>query len=528
MILYCDLETTGLDRKNDRIIIGGFKVDDQEIWTEYPTFSQKVREILANPDVVKVGHNFLFDCAFLEKAGYTVRGEIRDTRVLAFGKWPYDKLKLKHLGKTILGQEVLELKSLKGRGKKVEDISKPILEGYCKQDVQLTFDLYQLLYPTRSHWIDTVEFGLTGILKQIEERGIYLDADKLGSLHTLWSGEVKDITGRHTINLNSHQQVLSHLQERGFNGKATDKVSLKSATSGVSICKEILRYRELSTLVGRYSGPFLKTHNRGYLHGEFNQAGQEKNDRAVKTGRLSSSNPNLQNIPARSANGKLFRKCFTAPPGFKLIVADAGQIEPRFVAHFTQDQTLIDIFTSGIDFHGVVTEAAFGRKTYTSDERFVGKTLGLATMYLAQEYRLMMELRKYDVFLPLAEVKRRQDGIKRKFGSVIEWGKRYTAQAEHKGYFTTYGGRRYPYSKDIAVFNNMIQSSQADYIKLCCAGIEELGHKIVNVIHDEVLVYTKEPERAVEDINRVMSTAISLGDIPVIADVRIVESWGEK
>ena len=527
MNTFCfDVETSGLDRKEDKLILIGAKYNKEDIYVDYPPYT-KSAAYLKDSAVVKIGHNILFDVAFVEKYGLEVNGPLYDTRVMAFAKWPYDKLKLKQLGSKVFNVPVLELKSIKGRGK-VEDIAKPILEGYVKQDVQLTYDLFNLTYPVRGHWIDVVEFKLTEILHEIEKRGVFLETDKLRLLHGAWERQVKEISGKYTINLNSPKQLKEYLIQKGFTGQSTDKVSLISSKERIPECKEILKYRELSTLVGRYTGSFLKTQREGYIYGEFNQAGQEKNDFAVKTGRLSSSNPNLQNIPSRTSNGKALRKCFIAPSGYKLVVADASQIEPRFVAYFTKDETLTKIFTSGIDFHGVVTQAAYQKTDFTTDERFVGKTLGLATMYLASPYRLMMELRKYEIFLSLKEVEKRQNNIIKKFASVIEWGKRYAKLAESKGYFVTYGGRRYPFNNEVAVFNNLVQSSQADYLKLCVLAIEERGHKIINTVHDEVLVYTKEPERTINDINYIMSSVISLGDIPVKADVREVTSWGDK
>lgn len=525
--VFIDLETTGLDRKTDKIILGGFKLNDQPTYVEYPPFTRETRILLENVSNNIVGHNVLFDVAFLEKEGIKVSKRLLDTRILAFARWPFHKLKLKTLGQNILGQTVLELKTIKGRGK-IEDIAKPILEGYCKQDVELTCTLFKLLYPVRSHWVDTVEFKLTEIIHEIEKRGLYVDIEYLRTLHGLWEGEIKNITGRYSINLNSPKQIQEYLRSRGFTNKSTDKVSLISSKDRIPECEEILKYRELSTLVGRYTGPFLKQQNNGYIYGEFNQAGQEKNEFAVKTGRLSSSNPNLQNIPTRTVNGKNLRKCFIAPPGFRFVVADASQIEPRFVAFFTKDPTLRSIFTNNLDFHGIVTQIAYAKSFFTPEERFVGKTLGLATMYGASAHRLMLELRKYGVFLPLDEVEKRQTNIKLKFHSVIDWARKFEEETRVKGYFSTYGGRRYPYSSDAAIFNNFIQASQADYIKLCCLGIEEQGHKIVNTIHDEILVYTKEVEKSILDINNTMSSVIHLGDIPIKTDVKEVKSWSEK
>ena len=527
--LILDLETTGLLEDLDRILVGGFKLNDEPIYVEKPPFSAATKRLLSDSETAIVGHNVLFDVTFFEKAGYTIQGPIFDTRILAFAKWPFAKLKLKQLARDIFKKEVIELKNIRGR-KKMEDIDPNILEGYVKQDIQLTYDLFKLLFQTRGHWVDTVEVPLTKTIYEIQKRGMLIDVKNLTEINHDWENDVSSVVGSYNINLNSSQQVKERLEQEVGPVKSTDKLSLIELCSKSKFARDMLQYRELQTLCSRYTRPFLKINKGGYIHGKFNQAGQEKNDTGVKTGRLSSSNPNLQNIPSRTPNGKALRKCFTAPRGHKLIVADASQIEPRFVAYYTRDPILLDIYHRGLDFHGRITEYAYGKSIFTPEERFVGKTIGLATIYGAYPAKLQAVLKQYGIVLSIGDVNILWNRIRDNFRHTIGWIKRFEEQTKQRGYFYTYGGRKYPYNPSSAVFNTLIQGGCADYNKLCVLNLEEIGYKVVNNIHDEILSYVpmSSAEKARKDFTEIMEQTISLGDIRVQADVKICDNWGEK
>jgi DNA polymerase I len=522
--LVLDLETTGLSKKDDKILLGGFKLNEEPTTVSAAPFTKEVQRLLSSPEVRVIGHNILFDISFLEKYGYKVRGPIIDTRVLAFARWPYNKLKLKALGKEILKKEVIELKAIKGRNK-VEDIDPSVLEGYLRQDVSLTYELFRLLWPYRTDWSENVEIPLTNCIRSIQERGMYIDVPRMKELHNEWLLRINELVTKYSaINLNSPKQVKEFLEQAiGGRVRSTDRLSLIDIQDRVPQAKDILEYRGLSTLVNRYTRPFIQINGDSRIYGDFNQVG-------TKTGRLSSSKPNLQNIPSRSPNGKRFRECFVSPPGKAMIVGDVSQIEPRLVAFFTGDPTLTEIFAKDQDFHGIVTKSAYGKDTYTPEERFVGKTLGLATLYGAGTHRLQGELRKNRVYLSVKRVEELKRNILSKFPTVSNWIKGFEGKARYDKFFVTYGGRRVPYNEDVNMFNSLIQGSCGDYIKMVILNLEERGYEVTNTVHDEIISYVDRANgpAARSDIEEIMRTTISLGKIPIKVEVSIVNNWGEK
>ena len=252
------------------------------------------------------------------------------------------------------------------------------------------------------------------------------------------------------------------------------------------------------------------------------------------TGRYSSSKPNLQNIPNRTLMGQEIRKCLMAEEGHKLIISDLSQIEPRLYAFFSQDSKLKSIFTNNLDFHSTVTGSIFNKNLFTKEERFVGKTVGLATLYGARPKRLRETLFNYGVDLSLLKVSQIRNQILFTYKQAANWAKHYEEDCKIQGYVETLLKRQIPRVPGMNCVNTLIQGSCADIIKVCMLNLYEDGFSIIAQIHDEVVI--SEPastdsnmiKQRSDLVKHVMETSVRLEEIPLIADTHVSERWEKE
>lgn len=392
-------------------------------------------------------------------------------------------------------------------------------------------------------FLDNIEYGLIPVVVNMETTGFTIDKERLLMLKeelvkTKLSIEAKfpksstDKKGIKSI-LTSPQQLRKYMIDQGYKEElatyatynqtpSIDKLVLKRMVQSVPMCKDILEYREISKLLSTYVEPMG---NENMWRGNFNQCG-------TITGRFSSSRPNLQNIPARTVLGRRIRECLKARPGYKLIVSDLSQIEPRLYAFFSQDRKLLNIYQSHGDFHTDVTKTIYGLNGTppTKDQRFVGKTVGLATLYGAGTDKLTDTLVKYGVFLKDSEVNQIRNKIKLQYRDASNWYWRYRTQSFKTGYIDTLLSRRIPMIPGMNPVNTRIQASCADVIKVCMLNIHKAGYSIIATVHDEVICEVEEylAGQAARAISSIMEQSIRLRGMDLKTDTSICDNWGQK
>ena len=389
------------------------------------------------------------------------------------------------------------------------------------------------------------------ILAAMEVRGIKLDKERLESnsddmqeeLDTL-ERSIYDLAG-HEFNINSPQQLSKllfderHLPpgKKTASGYSTAADELQRLYHLDPMIPLILEYRELSKLRGTFVEGLLKEIGEdGRVHTNFNQT-------VTSTGRLSSSNPNLQNIPIRTERGREIRKVFVAPPGRLLVAADYSQIELRLLAHLSKDEALLQAFRDGEDIHSITAATLFHKNTadVTSDERSVAKTVNFSITYGISEFGLARDL----------GISRQEAGsyIKRyheQYPKVISWLDKQAEIGKEQGYVQTLFHRR-RYLPELAsqnynvyqfgvraAMNAPVQGTAADLIKIAMVkavdaiAYAKLDANILLQVHDELIleVDAGDAETAALVLKRVMEEAMNL-DVPLLADTKIGPNWGE-
>ncbi|GIW23914.1 DNA polymerase I [Meiothermus sp.] len=397
-----------------------------------------------------------------------------------------------------------------------------------------------------------IEKPLSAVLAQMEARGISLDtayleqlSEELGKEISYLEAQIHRLAG-HPFNVNSRDQLevvlydelkLSASGRRTQTGKRSTAASALEELQGQhEIIDRILAYRELTKLKNTYLDPLPKLiHPKtGRLHTRFNQTG-------TATGRLSSVDPNLQNIPVRTEIGRRIRKAFRAAPGMKLIVADYSQIELRVLAHLSGDENLIRVFREGQDIHTQTAAWMFGLEPpqVGPEQRRAAKTINFGVLYGMSAHRLSNELA-----IPYAEA---ENFIERYFASypkVRAWIERVLDEARQKGYVETlFGRRRFVADLDARIrsvreaaermaFNMPVQGTAADLIKLAMVKLRpELEHRgahLVLQVHDELLVEAAEDkaEAVAEVVREVMQSAWELL-VPLEVGIGLGENWLE-
>ena len=634
--IYCDLETTGLDWTKDDILLCGYSVDEKEI--KYGV-TEELKELLKDERNYLCGHNIKFDALFLARAGCEIKCHIYDTRVLAYLNWPESpSLGLKALVAERLSLQPTELSSILFKPTKkdlpfVEErkeeyftfsdgklARKDLLIEYHKEDILNVIRLKKKL--DESEWFLEVELPLTKLLFEMEFYGCVLSVDRLNDQLRTISGRneaalsllqrLVDSTSskkgdQEAFNPGSPDQVREVLIQRGYKleeicektakgawsvGKAVLK---KLAWKGDEFAKALLEYRKLSKLLSTYLVPFKESLDYdGRLHGSINQAGSEDmyGDGAdgTNTGRLASSDPNLQNIPSRTKEGKQVRSVFVASPGFYLFDKDLKQIEPRLVAHYTQAPKLLDAYSRGLDTHSLFAKDIFCADGHepTSMERFIGKSSWLATVYGCSNRKLLTICENFSddpLHLPIEAYhrcyeeleedcgskcwgfcqkcvraqagvdyrdihakwmffKNVQDTFRAKNPELFAWREWHIQRTARLGYVVTIGGRkiridgltsknhRIRSQAERQAVNYLIQGSAADVMKLIMIRakkelVDTGKGRLFSVVHDELLGEMKDP-KDLALINDIMENTVKLRNVRIEADGGLIGSWAEK
>lgn len=397
-----------------------------------------------------------------------------------------------------------------------------------------------------------VENQLTGILSDMERKGVLIDLEALESASAVMAGELEELEGAiyqyagRDFNINSPQQLAdvlySDLKLPAGRKSSTGKLStaadeLERLKGYHPVIEAIQEYRELSKLRGTFlEGLKKEIAPDGRLHTSYNQT-------LVSTGRLSSSNPNLQNIPVRTERGSKIRDLFIAPPGYLLVGADYSQIELRLLAHLSGDPELTAIFREGRDIHRVTAAYLYGKdeEDVTERERSVAKTVNFSITYGISDFGLTR-----DLDIPMAESRRLIERYHAKYPRVEAWLKEQGERAKEAGYVETlFHRRRYvpelmsqnrnTYNFGMrAAMNAPVQGTAADLIKMAMVDVrrtlkeEGLDAVIILQVHDELILEAAEDQarEAGAILREKMEEAIKLR-VPLLASLKMGKTWGD-
>ncbi|MTD10504.1 DNA polymerase I [Acinetobacter sp. YIM 103518] len=568
-----DTETTSLDYRIAQIV--GFSVafdakdayyvplaHDYEGAPEQlnrETILAQIKPILENPEIQKIGHHLKYDAHVLENHGIHLQGWYFDTMLASYvlnsvatrhGMDDVSRLYLSHLTTTY--------EQVAGKGVKQKTFNQIEIETaahYAAEDAHVTYRLYEVLdeklrkHPELLNLLHNIEMPVARVLTIMEENGIELDLSFLDQLGVDFANTIQDLENQiieiagENFNVSSPKQVGEVLFDKlGLKGGKKTSTGQYSTSESVlekidhPITSLILEYRGLSKLKSTYTDGLLKQANdeSHRVHTSYHQA-------LTATGRLSSTDPNLQNIPVRETIGRQIRKAFIAPKGRILLAADYSQIELRLMAHFSQDAALVDAFNNGQDVHRRTASEVLGiaLEDVTNDQRRQAKAVNFGLLYGMSEFGLIRQLG--------FTRQESQDYIKQyfhRYPGIYEYMQRTRQVALEQGFVETILGRRL-YTPDIdarnmmvrkaaerAAINAPLQGSAADIIKMAMIEVEKMlpkdQAKMLLQVHDELVFEVDEniADELAPKLAEVMQSVLQIS-VPLIVEVGKGKNWDE-
>jgi len=514
--------------------------------------------ILEDQGIPKIGHNLKYDIGMLRQERVEVQGTLYDTMLASYLINPNKPdHSLEDVSFEYLSYRKKSFQEILAKKESFSDVTLEDATRYAAEDAALAMELKGVLFERlKEEGLDTLYFDmempLIHVLIDMEEAGFKVDADKLNNMSKELSREIESIQKRiyflagEEFNINSPKQlskVLFHSLglkpgKKTKTGFSTELSVLEDLAETHELPGEILNYRSLSKLKSTYTDvlPDLVNPRTGRIHTSFNQT-------VTATGRLSSSEPNLQNIPVRGEWGRRIRDAFIAEQGNLILSADYSQIELRILAHLSRDQGLIDAFMSGVDIHTRTASTLFGvaMDKVTSDMRRVAKTVNFGVVYGISPFGLSGALT-----IAPADAKRYIDGYFEGHPGVKAYIEETLGEAKEKGYVLTMFGRRrkVPEIKsqnaitraqgERLAINSPIQGTAADAIKIAMIRIRErfrrdkVNVKMILQVHDELVFELPgdELDRTIRIVRETMEGAVSLL-VPLKVDIGYGKSWAE-
>ena len=519
----------------------------------------QVKPILENPEIQKIGHHLKYDAHVLENHGIQLQGWYFDTMLASYvlnsvatrhGMDDVSRLYLSHLTTTY--------EQVAGKGVKQKTFNQIEIETaahYAAEDAHVTYRLYEVLdeklrkHPELLNLLYNIEMPVARVLTMMEENGIELDLSFLDQLGVDFANTIQDLENQiieiagESFNVSSPKQVGEVLFDKlGLKGGKKTSTGQYSTSESVlekidhPITSLILEYRGLSKLKSTYTDGLLKQANdeSHRVHTSYHQA-------LTATGRLSSTDPNLQNIPVREKIGRQIRKAFVAPKGRILLAADYSQIELRLMAHFSQDAALVDAFNNGQDVHRRTAAEVLGvaLEDVTNDQRRQAKAVNFGLLYGMSEFGLIRQLG--------FTRQESQDYIKQyfhRYPGIYEYMQRTRQVALEQGFVETILGRRL-YTPDIdarnmmvrkgaerAAINAPLQGSAADIIKMAMIEVEKMlpkdQAKMLLQVHDELVFEVDEniADELAPKLAEVMQSVLQIS-VPLIVEVGKGKNWDE-
>lgn len=570
-----DLETTALEIHNAEIVgvsfcwddttayyipVGHKNASDQVTWK---AFVENTQRHFANPQIKKSGQNIKYDISILELNGIAVEGVSFDTMVAAYLLNPDSRsFNLTALAHDFLNLPVIEYDEVTEGAENFSEVAIEAATQYACQDAHYAWMLKGILGPRieeegLTKVFDELEIPLVPVLARMEREGVKVDAKVLESMSAEFAGQLaeleKQIYGQAggEFNINSPKQLAEVFFEKlGISTKGVKKTKTGFSTDSSVLEKLaevhplpalILEYRSLHKLKSTYTDALAQVINpkTGRVHTRLNQT-------ITSTGRLSSSDPNLQNIPVQSAAGRRIRSAFIPEAGKIFIAADYSQIELRLLAHLSGDKNMIAAFNEGTDIHANTAREIMGLGAFdeVSDEiRRIGKTINFGIVYGMGAFRLSRELG-----IPVSQATQYINNYFARYPRVKEYFAKIEEAAMSNGEVQTIFGRKRVISsidtsgRDSgfamrAAINAPLQGSAADIIKLAMVKVDEmlrasgLDARLILQIHDELLIEAKdlgdaENQKLMKSIQEAMESVMHLS-IPLKVDAGCGKSWTE-
>ena len=566
-----DTETTSTDAISAELVGLSFSVEEKKAfyvavpanYEEALKIVQIFKPLYESDKIMKIGQNIKYDYEVLTKYGVTLQGKMFDTMIAHYLIQPELHHNMDYMAETLLGYQTIHIEELLGpKGKKqknMRDLSPADIYEYAAEDADITLRLKNVLEPRLKElgveelfW--NIEMPLVRVLADMELNGVCLDTEALQDTSKIFTERMKQYEQEiykeagEEFNISSPKQVgdilFGKLQimdkpKKTKTGQyVTSEEVLQSLESKSPIVRNILNYRGMKKLLSTYIDALPKLINprTGHIHTSFNQA-------LTATGRLSSSNPNLQNIPVRTDDGKEIRKCFIPEEGCLFFSADYSQIELRIMAHLSEDENMMEAFREGHDIHRATAAKIWhvDIDKVTDAQRKKAKQANFGIIYGITTYGLAQRMD-----IPNGEAKELIEGYFRTFPKVQAYMEHAKEEARAKGYAETLFHRR-RYLADINsrnatvrgfaernAINAPIQGTEADIIKVAMVRIwerfkkEGIRSKMILQVHDELnfSVFPEEREQVERIVIEEMQNAYPL-NVPLIADAGWGKNWLE-
>ena len=566
-----DTETTSTDAISAELVGLSFSVEEKKAfyvavpanYEEALKIVQIFKPLYESDKIMKIGQNIKYDYEVLTKYGVTLQGKMFDTMIAHYLIQPELHHNMDYMAETLLGYQTIHIEELLGpKGKKqknMRDLSPTDIYEYAAEDADITLRLKNVLEPRLKElgveelfW--NIEMPLVRVLADMELNGVCLDTEALQDTSKIFTERMKQYEQEiykeagEEFNISSPKQVgdilFGKLQimdkpKKTKTGQyVTSEEVLQSLESKSPIVRNILNYRGMKKLLSTYIDALPKLINprTGHIHTSFNQA-------LTATGRLSSSDPNLQNIPVRTDDGKEIRKCFIPEEGCLFFSADYSQIELRIMAHLSEDENMMEAFREGHDIHRATAAKIWhvDIDKVTDAQRKKAKQANFGIIYGITTYGLAQRMD-----IPNGEAKELIEGYFRTFPKVQAYMEHAKEVARAKGYAETLFHRR-RYLADINsrnatvrgfaernTINAPIQGTEADIIKVAMVRIwerfkkEGIRSKMILQVHDELnfSVFPEEREQVERIVIEEMQNAYPL-NVPLIADAGWGKNWLE-
>ena len=572
-----DLETTSLDYIKAEIVGISLALDtkisyyipvgheEQSEYKQLPTkfVLDRLKPILENSEIKKLGHNLKYDRNVLFNYKIILNGINHDSMLLSY---IYDSTAIRHglddVAEKYLSYSTIHYEDIAGKGAKQIPFSKVDIKTaaeYSCEDTLISFELYNYLWSKVSKdnnitkIYQDIEMPLLPILSNIERNGVLIDAKRLLKLSEELEKELKSIQKecykltKKEFNLNSPKQLQEILyvdlkipvSKKTPTGKpSTDEDTLQFLSASHKLPKLILDFRSLNKLKTGYTDklPLQISEKTGRIHTSYQQA-------ITATGRLSSTEPNLQNIPIKSPQGKKIRNAFIAEEGKKIFAADYSQIELRIMAHLSRDENLLKAFTNKIDVHSFTASEIFDIdiKKVSPEDRRAAKAINFGLIYGMSSFGLSKQLG-----IGIPEAKEYMDIYFRRYPKIKNYMNEIKQFAKENGYVETMHGRKLylpeinskraqirNYAERTAI-NAPVQGAAADIIKIAMIEIDKWlmqkksKTKIIMQVHDELVfeIHEDDINQEVKNIVNIMQDCVSL-DLPLEVNYGIEDNWGD-
>lgn len=522
-----------------------------------------LKPILEDEKALKVGQNLKFDRGIMQNYGIELRGIAFDTMLESYildsvaGRHDMDSLSARWLK-----HSTITFEAIAGKGKNQLTFNQIALEEagrYAAEDADVTLQLHLKMWPKLQKFagplnvFEHIEMPLVPVLSRIERNGVKIDpavlhkhSEEIALRLNELEQKAHDIAGE-AFNLSSTKQLqtilfekqgIKPLKKTPGGAPSTSEEVLEELALDYPLPKVILEYRGLAKLKSTYTDklPLMINPKTGRVHTSYHQA-------VAATGRLSSTDPNLQNIPVRNEEGRRIRQAFIAPEEYVIVSADYSQIELRIMAHLSRDKGLLSAFAEGQDIHRATAAEVFGLplESVTGEQRRSAKAINFGLIYGMSAFGLSRQLN-----IPRKESQKYMDLYFERYPGVLQYMERTRAQAKEKGYVETLDGRRL-YLPDIkssnaarragaerAAINAPMQGTAADIIKRAMIAVDAWLEKekprvrMIMQVHDELVfeVHRDDVDAVSKKIHELMENSMKL-DVPLLVEVGVGENWDQ-